>query len=258
MAVAVVEDESGKRFTLIGTSEKRTRTPYVRPGVVIQSGETVVTGVGDAEANIVAHAKKNNLKVIAIGATKKICSDCEAAIKPTGATIATPLIGAPNRSVQKQMAAKASKGLGRGLGGLSVYISLREAAQAAGIAQPDYVQIDAPYYFTTKDGSVYIVQEGGWFSSFKYRRLYVAGPRAGETETMTTLDYERALNLAHSMWGRYVPGSLFHQPRFIPGMNRSSIPLIELDTGRKIGFIDEDGVHRYNPRELDAISPIIG
>ena len=51
--------------------------------------------------------------------------------------------------------------------------------------------------------------------------------------------------IAEEQWGKYVPGTIFREPRFIPGKQRSRIPLIDPDRG-EIGWIEEDGVFR-NP-----------
>jgi hypothetical protein len=53
--------------------------------------------------------------------------------------------------------------------------------------------------------------------------------------------------LAEEEWGKYIPGTLFAQPRFIPGKKRKSLPLMEYRQGIpfEAGWIDEDGVHRY-------------
>jgi len=88
MAVGVVEDSAGQQSVLIGTSEPR---GYLRPGVQLAPGESVVAGTGHAEADIVAHATANNLKLVSIGATRRVCEGCQQAIAPTAAEIVTPL-----------------------------------------------------------------------------------------------------------------------------------------------------------------------
>jgi filamentous hemagglutinin len=95
MGVAVVEDAQGARSVLISTSEPR---GYLRPGVTLQPGETVVVGTGHAEADIVSYANANGLKVIDIGATRPICPSCQNVIGPTGANTATPLKVPPKGS----------------------------------------------------------------------------------------------------------------------------------------------------------------
>jgi filamentous hemagglutinin len=88
MAVAVVEDSNGVRSVLVGTSEP---AGYLRPGVTLAPGETMVAGTGHAEADIINYANANGLKVIDIGATRPICPACQGVINPTGANISTPL-----------------------------------------------------------------------------------------------------------------------------------------------------------------------
>lgn len=93
MSAAIVEDANGTRSVLIGTSE---RGGYLRPGVHLEPGETIVPGLGHAEVDIVNYAKANNLKVIEIGATRPVCPHCVQAITSTGARIATPSKTAPS------------------------------------------------------------------------------------------------------------------------------------------------------------------
>jgi filamentous hemagglutinin len=88
MAVGVVEDSNGVRSVLIGTSEPG---GYLRPGVTLAPGETMVSGTGHAEADIINYANANGLKVIDIGATRPVCPGCQDLINPTGANISTPL-----------------------------------------------------------------------------------------------------------------------------------------------------------------------
>lgn len=92
MAVGVVEDANGVRSVLIGTSEP---AGYLRPGVSLNPGETMVPGLGHAEEDIINFAKANNLKVIEIGATRPVCVPCQDLINPTGANILTPLKSRP-------------------------------------------------------------------------------------------------------------------------------------------------------------------
>ncbi len=49
----------------------------MRAGVTLKPGETTGAGTGDAEADIIAYAKANNLKVIDIGATRPVCAPCQ-------------------------------------------------------------------------------------------------------------------------------------------------------------------------------------
>jgi len=99
MGVAVVEDSSGARKILVSTSEPN---GYLRPGVTLQPGEVKVPGTGHAEADIVAYAKNNGLKILDIGATRPVCENCHNVLKPTNANISTPIKqrkkGSPNES----------------------------------------------------------------------------------------------------------------------------------------------------------------
>lgn len=87
MGVAVVEDANGVRSVVVSTSEPR---GYLRPGVTLQPGETVIAGTGHAEADIVSYANANGLKIIDIGATRPVCAGCQNTVAPTGANITTP------------------------------------------------------------------------------------------------------------------------------------------------------------------------
>lgn len=84
MAVGVTEDGS----VLIGTSEPG---GYLRPGVTLSPGETMVTGTGHAEADIVLHAQANGIQLSQVGATRPICPSCAALIKGARATPVTSL-----------------------------------------------------------------------------------------------------------------------------------------------------------------------
>lgn len=88
MAVAVAESEQGLQQMLVATSEPR---GYLRPGVVLQSEEGLVPGLGHAERNLVDYAARARLGLLAIGATRPICSACLRTIEPTGAEVCTPV-----------------------------------------------------------------------------------------------------------------------------------------------------------------------
>jgi hypothetical protein len=87
MAVGVVQDQEGAQSVLVGTSEPR---GYLRPGVTLEPGETVVPGTGHAEADIVNYAQQNNLNLLSVGATRPVCPGCQSVIPPS-TTIVTPL-----------------------------------------------------------------------------------------------------------------------------------------------------------------------
>lgn len=88
MGVGVAKDANGAQKILIGTSEPR---GYLRPGVTLNSGETLVSGTGHAEADIVNYANQNGLNLLEIGATRPICPACAEAINNSGAQAVTPL-----------------------------------------------------------------------------------------------------------------------------------------------------------------------
>jgi filamentous hemagglutinin len=88
MGVGLAEDANGARQVLIGTSEPR---GYLRPGVTLNQGETLVSGTGHAEADIVNHANQNGLTLLEVGATRPICPACAELIKDSGAQPVTPL-----------------------------------------------------------------------------------------------------------------------------------------------------------------------
>jgi hypothetical protein len=138
---------------------------------------------------------------------------------------------------------------GRAMGALTVYLTARDALQAVGVLQPDYYVLEgAEYYFATKDGAVFVVWTGGWFTSA--RREFIAGPRKGDSEKISNQDVKRYTALAEKKWGRYIPGGPFREPQFMPGTERKSLPLVEVDENgfrRSAGWIDEKGVHRIEP-----------
>jgi len=141
------------------------------------------------------------------------------------------------------------RGTARVMAAYTVYATLKEALQQTGHLQPDYeVNGEFAYYFVDKQGNVFVVQEAGWFTSAK--RIYVAGPRAGESVSITSKEVERYRREGEKVWGKYIPGSLFREPRFIPGSARKRLDLIQVtDRGYRMGYIDEDGVHWYNNGE---------
>lgn len=104
MAVAVIEDETGKTQVLVSTSEEGN---YVRRGVTIKPGEKLIEAEGrdHAEIKITNYLKQHpQSHLVSIGATRPICIDpCQAELKSgrhEGAIIATPEKG-PSKQ-QKQ------------------------------------------------------------------------------------------------------------------------------------------------------------
>jgi hypothetical protein len=135
---------------------------------------------------------------------------------------------------------------GRAIAILNVYLVARDVLQTTGILQPDFsVAERETYHFVAEDNSVFVVWPAGWISSA--RREFISGPRQGQKEEMTNAEVEECRRKAEEAWGKYIPGSLFSQPRFIPGTNRSTLPLIRDYRGlpQEIGWIDEKGVHYY-------------
>lgn len=136
-------------------------------------------------------------------------------------------------------------GVARGVAVANVYMTIRDVCKEAGIAQPDYEVRGKPYYFLADDGSVFIVEQYCWprsmFSS--PRRRFLAGPREGQTQEITGAQVKAHRKEAEARWGRYIPGTLFREPRFIPGTERKTLPFYE--NGIPNGYIDETGIHRY-------------
>ena len=89
MGVAVVEDVNGSRAVVVSTSE---RGGYLRSGVTLREGETLVKGPAGshAEADIVKYAADNELTIVAIGATRPVCGNCVDII-PADTIISTTL-----------------------------------------------------------------------------------------------------------------------------------------------------------------------
>jgi len=88
MGVGLAEDATGGQRVLVGTSEPR---GYLRPGVLLNPGETLAPGFGHAEANVVNFAQQNGLRLLEVGATRPICSSCAALIEGAGARPVTPV-----------------------------------------------------------------------------------------------------------------------------------------------------------------------
>lgn len=134
----------------------------------------------------------------------------------------------------------------RAMGALTVYLTARDALQAAGILQPSYEVAERDtYHYIAEDGSVFVVWTAGLFSNAK--REFVAGPRKGQTETITSGQVEGYRKQAEKEWGKYIPETLFSGPRFIPGTKRKSLPLTGYKDGipYDAGWIDEKGSHHY-------------
>lgn len=134
----------------------------------------------------------------------------------------------------------------RAIAPLTVYLTLRDALAAAGHNGLNLEPINAPYYYVAGDGSVFVVEYYEWpLSMFNNPwRRYIAGPRSGETEEITSAQFQQHRSEAEAIWGRYTPGGLFSRARFEPGTHRTRIPITN-SSGQQIGHVDRDGPHYY-------------
>lgn len=98
---------------------------------------------------------------------------------------------------------------------------------------------EGAYTFTANDGSIFVVYPPGILYG-SANRTFVSGPREGESESISKDDFELYRKLGEEQWGKYIPGGLFSEPRFIPGVQRKSLPLFDYERGysREIGWID--------------------
>ena len=152
----------------------------------------------------------------------------------------TPQAGKPTKSPSS------GGGIGRVLVVADVYLTMRDAMQATGLLQPTYVVTDEfDYYFVADDNSVFVVREQDFWSPFK--RVFISGPRAGQEEPIMRPEADMYQRTAEAIWGRYIKGTLFEGPRFIPGTERKYIDYTETRDGveYKAGYIDEHGIHRF-------------
>jgi hypothetical protein len=129
-----------------------------------------------------------------------------------------------------------------------IYMTVRDALQAAGIAEADYSSLgEFDYTYVDEDGSVYVIEEPGWLNFFgSPKKKYIASPKKGKEETISQEEVEAHREEAEAKWGKFIPGNLFNEPRFIPGTERKTIPAFDFGpSGRLIdsGYVDEDGVH---------------
>lgn len=154
----------------------------------------------------------------------------------------------PSRAQARITRASRTPRLGA-LGALDLYLTLRDACQAAGVLQPEYhIAVWEDYHFVAPDNSVFVVQPrqiGLWPVGTTPRRVFIAGPRAGQTESLSDREVEDYRREGQAKYGRYIPGGLFREPRFIPGTHRRQLPIYN-DWNQETGYIDENGVHRYS------------
>jgi hypothetical protein len=105
MAAAVAEDERGCSHKLISSShgdEVRASVQTLAPQALapIYPDEVpIVDGDGHAEMNIINSLRQKNWQLKALGATRRICRACEAAIRSYGVEPITRLVSEdfPNR-----------------------------------------------------------------------------------------------------------------------------------------------------------------
>ncbi len=130
--------------------------------------------------------------------------------------------------------------------GLTVLLTLEDALELTGhIKSPKDVR-EAEYYFIDKDTSVFVVETHiwprSWFSNSK--KIFVAGPRAGQMEEITSDDVNQLRVKAEKVYGWLEPGGIFGVTKFHPGTHRRTLPILDEHLG-KIGYIDEEGSHYY-------------
>lgn len=93
MAVGVVEDSNGGRQVLVSANDKSSPDwGYIRPQVqpFIQPDEIAVPSNDHAEMNILAYAKANGLRLIAVGSGRPYCVTCGPALDAAGVLATGP------------------------------------------------------------------------------------------------------------------------------------------------------------------------
>jgi hypothetical protein len=171
-----------------------------------------------------------------------------------GASLARKLLRIKTKTNQKAgqgNTPKNSKGVtGRVFAVLAVYLTVRDALREAGVLQPEYTVLEREEYtFLASDGSLFVVFPAGWSSNAAIE--FVDGPRKGQREEIDSDQVAEYKLIAEKVFGRYVPETLFSEPRFLPGSERRRLPLVEVDEfgyRTEVGWIDETGVHRIEPR----------
>ena len=117
-------------------------------------------------------------------------------------------------------------------------MALRDIAEFTG---EKYTEVFAVAYFHDKlTNSVFWLESGNWI--YSPRMHFVGGPLDGQEEIISSEEYKYYEEQYHQAYGRYIPGGLFRDPKFIPGSKRSTLPLYKSD-GSGCGYIDEDGPH---------------
>jgi hypothetical protein len=140
----------------------------------------------------------------------------------------------------------------RAIGALAVYLLASDALRVAGVLKPSYeVAENEVYQFRANDGSVFVVNPGGVLR--RGYREFIGGPRKGQRESITPDEAEEYRERAEEEFGKYVPGTPFTDPRFMPGKQRKTLPLITYPDGvpHEAGWIDDKGPHYYEvPRPI--------
>jgi hypothetical protein len=80
------------------------------------------------------------------------------------------------------------------------------------------------------------------------RRSTAVGMAPGQVQKINNLSVSIHRTIAEQKYGRYVPGNIFKEPKFIPGTDRQSIEYID-SGGFPAGTINDKGVHPYNASE---------
>lgn len=93
IAVGIAEDAQGARHILVSSSEQYSADPVsMRPQVAsaLRPDEIRVPAGDHAEINIIAYAKANNLRLIAVGAGRPYCETCGPALDAAGVLATGP------------------------------------------------------------------------------------------------------------------------------------------------------------------------
>ncbi|QOV88442.1 RHS repeat domain-containing protein [Humisphaera borealis] len=167
----------------------------------------------------------------------------------TQSAIAVPAKAVSNSASKIVSPASAGVTL-KAIGVIGVFTSLRDAAKEAGIGGYAFGEINAPYYFTDNSGSVFVARtwKDGIANLWKqhYEIEYIAGPRTGHKEEVDEENYNIYQWTARQKWGELIKGGIFTEPRFKPGTDRESLPVVDPVSGAVNGWVDEDGVHIVN------------